>query len=96
MGRVKINRTGEGIVKYPPKHLKLLDNLRKHAIKVTSVFAHHGIDSLTYGSVARGDITPKSDIDIMVEFSDSVGFFKFIKLERFLSKILKRKVDFIF
>jgi len=66
MGRVKINRTGGGLVKYSPEHWELLDNLRKHALKVTSVFAHHGIDSLTYGSVARGDITPKSDIDIIL------------------------------
>ena len=66
MGRVKINRTGEGVVKYSPEHWEHLDNLRKHALKVTSVFAHHGIDSLTYGSVARGDVNPKSDIDIIL------------------------------
>ena len=66
MGRVKINRTGGGLIKYSPDQWKLLDNLRKQALKVTSVFAHHGIDLLTYGSVARGDITPKSDIDIIL------------------------------
>lgn len=66
MGRVKINRTGGGLVKYSKEHWKLLDNFRKQALKVTSVFAHHGIDSLTYGSVARGDVSPKSDIDIIL------------------------------
>ncbi len=66
MGRVKINRTGEGLVKYSPEHWELLDNLRKQALKVTSVFSHHGIDSYTYGSLARGDINPKSDIDIIL------------------------------
>ena len=66
MGRVKINRTGEGVVKYSPDHWEQLNNLRKHALKVTSVFADHGINSLTYGSVARGDVNPKSDIDIIL------------------------------
>ena len=66
MGRVKIDRTGDGVVKYSPEHWKQLDKLRKHALKVTTVFAHHGIDSLTYGSVARGDVSPKSDIDIIL------------------------------
>ena len=40
MGRVKINRTGGDLVKYSPEHWELLDNLRKQALKVTSVFAH--------------------------------------------------------
>ncbi|MBA4336620.1 nucleotidyltransferase [bacterium] len=46
-----------------------------------------------FGSVSRGDQTKKSDIDIIVEFSQPVGFFKFLELEYFLSKILKKKVD---
>lgn len=48
-----------------------------------------------FGSVARGENTSKSDIDILVEFSESVGFFKFIELEEFLSKILGKKVDLV-
>ena len=48
-----------------------------------------------FGSVARGDYNKKSDVDILVEFSPnaSVGFIEFIRLEYFLKKILKRKVD---
>ena len=48
-----------------------------------------------FGSLVRGKQKKYSDIDIMVEFSDPVGFFKFIELEEFLSKILKRKVDLV-
>jgi|SRR3989344_837515 len=46
-----------------------------------------------FGSFARGDNKKTSDIDILVEFSEPVGFFKFLELEEFLSKILHRKVD---
>lgn len=48
-----------------------------------------------FGSVARDENTAKSDIDILVEFKTPVGFFKFIRLENYLSVILGRKVDLI-
>lgn len=48
-----------------------------------------------FGSVARGDNTLSSDIDILVEFSEPVGFFKFVELEDYLSKILGTKVDLV-
>lgn len=48
-----------------------------------------------FGSVARGDNIEGSDIDLLVEFSEPVGFFKFIQLERYLSEILGYKVDLV-
>ncbi len=48
-----------------------------------------------FGSVARDEQTEKSDVDMLVEFNSPVGFFDFIKLENFLSEILKQKVDLV-
>jgi predicted nucleotidyltransferase len=48
-----------------------------------------------FGSVAKGEDTPTSDIDILVHFSNSPGFFTFIKLEEHLSGLLNRKVDLV-
>lgn len=48
-----------------------------------------------FGSVARGEEGVKSDIDILVEFSAPIGFFDFIRLENFLSKLLNGKVDLV-
>lgn len=48
-----------------------------------------------FGSIARDDATGKSDIDILVEFSQTPGFFKFMALENFLTRVLKRKVDLV-
>ena len=48
-----------------------------------------------FGSIVRNDFTAKSDIDIVVEFSEPVGFFKFAQLERFLSKLLGFRVDLV-
>lgn len=48
-----------------------------------------------FGSFVKGHERTGSDIDILVEFAEPIGFFKFIELEEFLSSILKRKVDLV-
>lgn len=48
-----------------------------------------------FGSFARGEQNPESDVDIIVEFESPVGFFEFIRLENYLSEILGAKVDLV-
>jgi uncharacterized protein len=48
-----------------------------------------------FGSCARDEATDDSDIDILVEFSRPVGFFKFLELEEQLSELLGAKVDLV-
>lgn len=48
-----------------------------------------------FGSVARGQNIESSDIDVLVEFSEPIGIFKFIELENFLSELLGKKVDLV-
>lgn len=50
-----------------------------------------------FGSVARGDDTEASDVDILVEFDEQavIGFFAFVRMEKFLSDALGRKVDLV-
>ncbi len=47
-----------------------------------------------FGSYAREEQTQESDVDIIVEFSDSIGF-KFIDLADELEDILKMNVDLV-
>jgi predicted nucleotidyltransferase len=47
-----------------------------------------------FGSYVRGEQTPQSDIDILVEFKEPVGFL-FIHLADFLEEILETKVDLL-
>jgi len=66
--------------------------------KIIPVLEPYGIKRVVlFGSVARCEETPESDIDILVEFEESrkrpFGLFKFIELEEELSKRLGRKVD---
>jgi predicted nucleotidyltransferase len=48
-----------------------------------------------FGSVAKGVSTQSSDVDMLVEFSQPIGFFKFIELENLLSHLIERKVDLV-
>ncbi len=47
-----------------------------------------------FGSFARNENVEGSDVDILVEFSDSIGI-KFIDLAEELEDILKLKVDLV-
>ena len=53
-----------------------------------------GVKSLgLFGSIARGDATPTSDVDILVEFERPVGLFDLARLRRHLVDLLGRPVD---
>lgn len=50
-----------------------------------------------FGSFVRGEQRKKSDIDILVEFDERniPGLIKFIEMERYLEKLLRKKVDLV-
>ena len=48
-----------------------------------------------FGSVARGEDTSSSDVDILVDLADGVSVVGLVGLERELSKILRRQVDVV-
>jgi hypothetical protein len=57
--------------------------LQKHDVKKAAFF----------GSVARGEETAKSDIDILVEFKGNKSLLDLVGLKQELEDILKREVD---
>lgn len=48
-----------------------------------------------FGSYVRNEQHPESDIDILVEFDNTMDLFEFIRLENVLSELLGRKVDLV-
>jgi len=48
-----------------------------------------------FGSTARGDARPDSDIDLLVEFEQPIDLFAFTELQQALESILGRKVDLV-
>ena len=53
-----------------------------------------GVQSLSlFGSIIRGEAGPDSDIDMLVEFSEPVGYFHIFKLQSYLQNLLNLEVD---
>ena len=54
----------------------------------------YGVKSLAlFGSVARDEAGPASDIDLLVEFDRSIGLFHLFDTQHFLEDLLGRAVD---
>ena len=46
-----------------------------------------------FGSVARDEAGPDSDVDLLVEFAWPVGMFRFLAVKEYLEALLGRPVD---
>ncbi len=58
--------------------------------------ADRGVNSLAvFGSFARGDFSPESDLDLLVDFNRPIGLFEFIRLKLFLEKATGCRVDLV-
>lgn len=64
--------------------------------KLIEICRQHGIAQIgLFGSVARGEATEDSDIDLLVEFSQRISLLKMAALERELSAALGRRVELL-
>jgi hypothetical protein len=61
------------------------DNLRSYGVRSISLF----------GSVARGDAGPRSDVDLLVDVDDNVSLFGLSRLKRHLEGLLGMPVDLV-
>lgn len=64
--------------------------------KIISLIKKHGAKKIAvFGSYARGEEKPKSDIDILVEFSERKSLLDLVGIEQELSDTLGIKVDLL-
>jgi uncharacterized protein len=60
------------------------------------LIARFKVDTIgVFGSYVRGEQKKKSDLDVLVEFSETPSLFEFVELEDFLSQKLGIKVDLV-
>jgi uncharacterized protein len=64
--------------------------------KISSFLKKEGATKVAiFGSYARGEERPESDIDVLVEFPETKGLLAMVRIERELSEFLGVKVDLL-
>jgi len=71
-----------------------VENLQKHRAEILRIAAQHGAHNVrVFGSVARGDAKPNSDIDILVDLEPQRSLLDLSGLLLDLQDLLGCKVD---
>jgi predicted nucleotidyltransferase len=66
------------------------------ATQVRALGARHGVRRIrVFGSVARSEARPDSDIDLLVEYQPGHGGFAFVEFCEGVERLLGRRVDVV-
>ncbi|OGE82357.1 MAG: hypothetical protein A3B10_02670 [Candidatus Doudnabacteria bacterium RIFCSPLOWO2_01_FULL_44_21] len=64
--------------------------------KIVPVLKQSGVEYAgIFGSVARGDASASSDVDILVKFQSSPTFAGYLKLDENLRRVLNHDIDLV-
>jgi len=67
MAKKPVRRSEYRDTVYNSERWVLLEELRKKAMQLMNVLGKANLETVVHGSIARGDVTKKSDIDILVQ-----------------------------
>ncbi len=74
--------------------MKLRDELHRQRDAIAAIAARHGASDIRlFGSVARGEERPGSDIDLLVDLAEESGFGDDLALVEELEQLYGRRVD---
>nr|WP_228041184.1 nucleotidyltransferase family protein [Nodosilinea sp. LEGE 07088] len=90
IGKVELETPRRLIMSPSVSRDNILGKIRAHRLTLEAM----GVKSLgLFGSVARNEATAESDIDVLVEFSQPVGFFQVFDIQYFLEDLLQCPID---
>jgi predicted nucleotidyltransferase len=76
--------------------MALREELGHRRDTLQGIAARHGASNLRlFGSVARGEERPDSDIDLLIDLAEDRGFSDYLALVEELELLLRRKVDLV-
>jgi predicted nucleotidyltransferase len=71
-------------------------HLASNKQQLNTILNDYGVvDALVFGSFARGDAGPKSDLDLLVTYKPGTTLFDMLSLQDELERVLGRKVDLV-
>jgi predicted nucleotidyltransferase len=76
------------------------DSVRDSVLEILEInrddLRSYGVQSISlFGSVARGDSGPRSDVDLLVDLDEDVSLFGLSRLKRHLEDLLGMPVDLV-
>lgn len=72
----------------------MMDEIRAKRDEIHAIAKGHKAGKLwVFGSCARREERPDSDIDLLVKFDGGIGLVEYVRFERELSRLLGRKVE---
>jgi predicted nucleotidyltransferase len=78
------------------KHALTLEDLRTMRHDIVKLAQKHGATNVrVFGSVARGDARPSSDVDFLVDFPPNRSIFDLVGLWQELTALLGCEVDLV-
>ena len=72
------------------------DELRRRRDTVLAIAARHGVSQIrVFGSVARGEERPNSDIDLLIDLDDDRGFADYLEFAEEIETLFGRRVEIV-
>lgn len=79
-----------------PRGTGIKQVIGEHGLRIRRLAREfHATNPRVFGSVARGEATPTSDVDIIVRFDSQATLFDHIGLRRSIQELLHRPVDIV-
>ena len=76
--------------------MALRDEIHRQRDSVLRIAARHGASNVRlFGSVARGEERPDSDVDLLIDLDTERGFGDYLGLVEELEALLHRRVDLL-
>lgn len=76
--------------------VRLTERVHHHRAAIRALAAeHHAVAPRVFGSVARGQASPGSDIDLLVDFTDDASLLDEVGLRLALRDLLDVEVDVV-
>ena len=87
-------RINQANISTPVDSVPSLQSVKQTILNCSAELKDLNVKSLwVFGSLAKGEAVPDSDIDVLVDFDKPAGFFQLLELKEYLENLLVSSID---